>query len=368
MKNSTIKKLFFALAAIIIFNTHTFSQTLSPDGVIRAKEFNELFPKIMEKFDAGKLDITDPDYDKCRRIAKKMSSYDKYTTLKKPGMADKVKFMKYLKYKIKLGNAFLSSNPDGSSRDTTFVAGEPMYLVLRHGKTLISENMQKSDKDGKKYLTISIRRKGSRYIGRAYLNVPKDKQGSNDLITKIVFDVKNPTYDGVNRYLAGLDLGENDMEFTLERYVKSVTADGFLQNIEIPLTLKIKDDRYIKYLDNANKAAYESITLGKAVTSNGSLESKMRALYKKSFPDHNMLRLIITENWYELRDGGRLNYKKVNALAGIKKNDGNCYMVFIPYVHENESTTGGVEWGEFKILASRGPLNFTKMPCGNVDK
>lgn len=366
MKNFTIKNTLFILGAFLIFNTSLVAQTLSPAGVERANQFDQLYSKVMQKVENGTITLDDPDYYAIRKLLRKMNSYDKYTTLKKPEVKQKVKAIKSIKETIKLGTAYLSNSKNGLATNQ-FTAGETIFLILKTGESIIEESMERTN-NGTKKLKLYLTDPNSKNFGLLWVDVPQNKLKEHAIEIPINFDISNPDCKSFNIFLGNLKKGGNKVEFKLIRTGYSSTAGMKLKYVEIPITITVKDNKYSNFLSNNEKAAYESITLGKAATSNPKLEEKMKVLYKKSYPNDQILRLIIAEDWYDLKDGGRLNYKKCNAYAAVKKSDGNCYRVFIGYVKENISTTGGVKLGALKILTPSGSLKFTKMPCSNVNK
>lgn len=359
-----MKKIFFAFLSTFIFLS-SFAQTTPEE---RFQVFKDNYKVVMEKFNAGTITLEDENYYACRKILRKISSYDKATTMKSEEFINMKKTFDGLKSAIQMGSVYLSSTADGSASATSFKVGSPMYLVIKGGNTFVKESLRTHPKvAGKKVLTLSYSQVGANVAGLVYLEVPSDKLDGHELITDITLDGAKPEFNDVYLYLGGLPQGKNKIEFAVMRGEFATSISKPLPSVYMDVVLDIQGDKMSKMADKANEAAYSSVVLGKAAVSNPELEGQLKTLYSNAYPDHKVLRLIIEEDWYDLKENNHLTYKKLNCYLAVTKPDGECYRVHVGYVKENMSDIG-VELGPIKILNTGAKLRYTKMPLENVNK
>ncbi|MDP2384893.1 MAG: hypothetical protein Q8M29_00855 [Bacteroidota bacterium] len=361
-----MKKFTLTICACLLFVCISQAQKTAEERLSILKSNYEI---VMQKYNAGTFSIDATEYKECKKMVSKINSYDAATTKKIKEFIDIEKNLDVIKNAAQLGSVTLSSSADGKKTSSSFVAGEPMFVVIKCGMTTVKESLRPDAKDyNKKVLTVYFETSDKSNVGIADIIIPQNQWTDKELIVDLTLNGKNPELKELELAIGKLSKGNSNINVIFPRGEFASSISKNMPRIEIPIELQIKDDKLAKLAETNSNAEYSGITLGKAVRSDKALESELKTIYEKSYSGHKVQRVVIEEDWYDLKEDGVLTYKKINCYMAIKKGGSACYRVYVGFVKENTATDGSVKLGPLKILETGAELKYKEMPCENVNK
>lgn len=188
------------------------------------------------------------------------------------------------------------------------------------------------------------------------------------MIVDLTLNGQNAALKAIELEMGKLKKGNNKIAVIFPRGEFASSVSKNMPRIEIPINFQVKDDKLAKNAAASGKADYENITLGKGVKSDKVLESELKSIFEKTFTGEKVQRVVIDEDWYDLKNGGNLTYKKINCYLAVKKTDDKCYRVYVGFVKENTAKDGTIKLGPIKVLETGAALKYKEMPCENINK
>jgi hypothetical protein len=352
----------FILLILLGFNP-LFGQSTAEE---RWSTLTENFTIVQSKLENESLTLEDENYKICKKMISKMKSYDKYTTMKtEEFIALKASFDGIAPF-LKTGKVYLSKTKDGKTPSVSFVAGQPMFLILNCGMTTVKNSLNDGPSgSSEKTLNISFQDGPKSGHGKIYHQVPADKLGDNYYVVDLTLNGTQKDFKDVYTYLGSLGLGVHQLNIVIARGEFVSTIGTNVPFVKMPISLEIKDKTFSEIADKVGDDEYKSIVLDKAVVYDADLEFMLISLFHDAYPEYNFKKLNVIEDWYELKDNGRLSFMKMNCHIAVKDDNGNCYRVYVGFVKENMADVG-VKLSAIKILETGAKLKFTKMPCENI--
>jgi hypothetical protein len=356
-----MKNLLFVLC--IVFTSIVFGQKTAEE---RLSVLNENYAIMIDKMDQGTLTMDDECYNLCRKMISKIKSYDSYTT----GKTEEYKTMKSgfedIKVRLQVGVVYLSSSKDGKKPVTEFVAGKPMFLIMECGKSIVKESLNDHPDDySHKVLKLQFNHDDSKAFGMVYHEVAAEKLDEHHYVMDLTVTDSNSEFESYYLFLGELGKGNHDVTLKIQRGGYSSLAQRSMPMVKIPLHLSIKDAKYANKLNETATNDYANITLGESVVSDPDLEATLFSLFSNYEKKYTVKKVNIIEDWYELKDNGRVNYLKINCFFGVTDASGKCYRVAVDFVKDNESNSG-VKWGETRVFSNGSEFKYIQMPCDSM--
>ncbi|MCB9188497.1 MAG: hypothetical protein H6600_04785 [Flavobacteriales bacterium] len=330
----------------------------------RFSTLKENYKIVLDKLEGGTLTLDDENYMMCRKMFKNINSYDKYTTMKLEEFVEIKEGFDLIKPQLEFGMSFLSESST-SKKAMEFSTGKSMFLHLKTGKTTIEESLRPHpDHLDHKVLTLYFEHEiaGTSII---HIDIPKDKWSEKEYILEIPLQLGNSLYSELYSQLGSLEKGKHDFTLILPRGEYAYSINKAVPRIEIPFVLTVQDDSFKTFKNEKSQGDFENTVLEKSVLSDPDLEFMLISIFLNDHENFNVKQISILEDWYELKDQGRLTYMKMNTVFGVKGDDGKCYKVYIDFVQENTSDVG-VKLGPIKILYTGAKEKYIPMPCENL--
>lgn len=352
------KSILIVISALILASVNAQS---TPEE--RFSTLKENYTIVVQKLEAGSLTLDDENYMMCRKMFKKINSYDKSTTMKTEEFIKIQENFEEIKPKLEFGTVYLSTvNGDTRSK---FASGENMFLQLNTGKTTIEESLRPHPDDmDRKVLTLYFEHPeaGTSIV---HLDIPEANWSGSSYTAQIPLKVGSEDFYEFHHQLGQLEKGDHEMILILPRGEYAYSVNKSVPRVEISFTINIQDNSFQEMKAANDASSYSSLTIDKAVTSDPDLEFMLISLFLNEYPEYNVKKLNITEDWYDLTDQGRLSYKKLNTAMGVEDESGKCYKVYVDFVKENTAEVG-VKLGPIKVLNTGAERKFTPLPCENI--
>ncbi|MCB9194793.1 MAG: hypothetical protein H6598_01030 [Flavobacteriales bacterium] len=355
-----MKKIITAFTFILVVVTTNAQST--PEE--RFDDLKANYAIVMEKLQAGTLSLEDENYMACRKMFKKINSYDKYTTMQTDEFKTIQTKFDEIKPLLELGTVYTSSNAGGTS-ESSFTTGKKMFLVLKTGKTTVAESLKDHpNESGHKVLTVYFE---SENHGTAiiHLDVPEDKWSSNEYLVEIPLDGSEKIFKELYLLLGKLGQGDHSLNVILPRGEFAYSINKNVPRVEIPVKIKVVGDDFKKMADQEAKDNLSNTVLEKGIAFDPDQEFMLYSIFLNDYPDYDIIKLNVLEDWYELKSDGKLTYMKLNTVIAFKDGSGNCIKVYIDFVQKNMADVG-VKLGPMEILQTGAKQKFIPIPCENI--